>query len=119
MSYHSFQSHTELINGELRTQEKRVTIENGAGEVSVTYKGPDGEVLASHTEPLSKSNVEKILDKRFVEDLFGPCLLGCGKYAIEQTPRNAAKLLGGRQRLRTPTGVARRRTRTKRRAGTR
>lgn len=115
MSYHSFQSHTELVNGEMRTQEKRVTIENGTGEVSVTYKGPGGEVLASHTEPLSKSNVEKILDKRFVEDLFGPCLLGCGKYAIEQTPRNAAKLLGGQQRRTS----SRRTTRTKRRTGTR
>lgn len=96
----------------MRTQEKRVTIENGEGEVSVTYKGPDDKVLASHTEPLSKSNVEKILDKRFVEDLFGPCLLGCGKYAIEQTPRNATKLLGGRR-------GPKRHTRTKRRTGTR
>lgn len=111
MSYYSLQSHTEEINGEKRTQEKRVVIENGEGEVTVTFKGANGEVLASDTQPISKSNVEKILDKQFVKDLFRPCLMNCGNYAIEQTPRNAKNLSGGKRKRRT--------MRTKRRVGTR
>jgi hypothetical protein len=89
--YKSVSEHTELINGEMRTQVKEVRINNGKGTVTVKYiRGSDGSVLATHTEPLTDDQVAAILDKRIVQDLFKPCIVNCGAAADEQTPRNAA-----------------------------
>lgn len=76
----------------MRTQVKRVDIENGKGTVAMRYLANDGRVLSEHEEPLTDDQVAAILDKRFVPDLFKPCLLNCGVPAQEQTPRNAEML---------------------------
>jgi hypothetical protein len=114
--YKSVSEHTELINGEMRTQVKEVNIKDGVGTVSVKYIREPGQVIAEHTEPLRNEQVAAILDKRIVPDLFKPCILNCGSVADEQTPRNAAAnaaertvFYGGKRRLRT-----RRRTRRRR-----
>jgi len=91
--YDSLTQHAELINGEMRTQVKKVNIENGAGTVSVKYirgADPNGPVIAEQTRPLTDEQVATILDKRIVPDVFRQCILGCGAAADEQTPRNAA-----------------------------
>lgn len=128
-AYKSFSEHTELINGEMRTQIKDVRIENGAGTVSVKYiRGSDGSVLAEQTRQLTEEQVAAILDKRIVPDVFKQCILGCGTAADEQTPRNAASnaamrasgemvaaetrannLMGGRRRTRQRRTMRRRR----------
>ena len=90
--FHSSQSHSELINGEMRTQVKEVHAKNGKGSVTVRYLGPKGNVLAEHSEELAPVQIRRIKDKRFVPDLFDRCLINCGNVAAEQTPRNATKL---------------------------
>jgi hypothetical protein len=75
-----------------RTQVKNVTIRNGSGSVSMKFLDPKGKVLAKHSHELTKEEIDKILDKRFVPTLFEKCLIGCGKEAQAHTPRNAAKL---------------------------
>jgi hypothetical protein len=110
--YKSFSQHSELINGEMRTQVKRVDIENGKGTVSVRYLGGDGRVLSEHEEPLTEEQVAAILDKRIVPELFKPCLLNCGVPAQEQTPRNAEMLKAEQEfndaQIRVQAGGARR-----------
>ncbi len=91
--FQSSQAHTELIKGERRTQIKEVHVKDGRGAVTIRYIDSKGKELASHTEPLTPAQIRKIMDKRFVPDLFNKCLVGCGTVAAEQTPRNAAKLL--------------------------
>lgn len=86
------QSHSELIKGEMRTQVKEVHVKDGKGIVEVRYLDSKGKELARHTEQLKPAQIRRIMDKRFVPDLFDKCLVGCGTVAQEQTPRNAAKL---------------------------
>lgn len=77
--YKSFQQHTEMINGQARTQEKEVTIKNGKGVKSVRYLAPNGRVLAQKSIPLNAEEREKILGKTFIPELFHPCIGDCMK----------------------------------------
>ncbi len=117
--YKSFSQHKEYINGEMRTQVKRVDIENGKGTVAVRYLGGDGRVLSEHEEPLTDEQVDAILKKRFVPDLFKTCLLNCGEPAQQQTPRNAEMLKAEQDfyhaQNRAQAGGVRRRRRSRRR----
>lgn len=76
----------------MRTQVKEVHVKDGVGTVEIRYLDSKGKELAKHTESLTPAQVRRIMDKRFVPDLFDKCLVGCGTVAQEQTPRNAAKL---------------------------
>ncbi len=111
--FDSTQSHTELIKGEMRTQMKKVHVKDGAGTVEVKYLNPKGKVLAKHAEQLTNEQIRRIMDKRFVPDLFDKCLVNCGSAAQEQTPRNAAKLqrLAGGGRTKKYAFASRRKTR--------
>ncbi len=84
----------------MRTQVKKVHVKDGAGTVEVKYLDSKGKELAQHTEQLTSQQIRKIMDKRFVPDLFDKCLVNCGTVAQEQTPRNATKLrkAGGKRR---------------------
>ena len=100
-SFDSTQSHSELIKGEMRTQVKKVHVKDGVGTVEVKYLDSKGKELAQHKEQLTNAQIRRIMDKRFVPDLFDKCLVNCGTAAQEQTPRNAAKLIrmaGGKRR---------------------
>ena len=77
--YKSFQQHTEMINGQARTQEKEVTIKNGVGKKTVRYLAPNGSVLAEKSIPLNTDEKTKILNKTFIPDLFHPCIGDCMK----------------------------------------
>jgi hypothetical protein len=77
--YKSFQEHTEMINGQARTQEKEVTIKNGVGTKTVRYLGPKGRVLAEKTIPLNGEEKTAIMNKTFVPELFKPCIGHCMK----------------------------------------
>ena len=77
--YKSFQQHTEMINGQARTQEKEVTIKNGIGKKTVRYLTPDGKILAKKTIPLNAEEKTAILSKRFIPELFHPCIGDCMK----------------------------------------
>ncbi len=77
--YKSFQKHTEIINGQERTQEKEVTIKNGVGKKTVRYLNPKGKVIAEKSIPLNAEEKEQILSKRFIPELFHPCIGHCMK----------------------------------------
>ena len=77
--YKSFQQHTEMINGQARTQEKEVTIKNGTGKKTVRYLAPNGNVLAEKSIPLNTDEKTRILNKTFIPDLFHPCIGDCMK----------------------------------------
>ncbi len=78
-TYKSFQQHTEMINGKARTQEKEVTIKNGVGKKTVRYLTPNGRVLAEKTLNLNSDEIDKILGKTFIPELFHPCIGHCMK----------------------------------------
>ena len=68
-----------MINGQARTQEKEVTIKNGVGKKTVRYLAPNGRVLAKKTMNLNAEEINKILGKTFIPDLFHPCIGDCMK----------------------------------------
>ncbi len=78
-SYDSFQEHVEFINGQERKQEKTVKIRNGAGTKTVRYLAPNGRVLAEKTLNLNSDEIDKILGKTFIPELFHPCIGHCMK----------------------------------------
>ena len=68
-----------MINSQPRTQEKEVLIKNGVGKKTVRYLGPKGKVLAEKTLELNDEEMEKILSKTFIPELFQPCIGHCMK----------------------------------------
>jgi hypothetical protein len=78
-SYNSFQEHVELINSQERKQEKTVKIRNGTGTKTVRYLAPNGRVLAEKTLKLNSEEIDKILGKTFIPELFHPCIGHCMK----------------------------------------
>ncbi len=79
--YHSFQSHGETINGELRIKEKEVNIKNGQGAKVVRFRGPRGGEVAKVEKRLTQNEVKNILSHNFIPNLFEPCINGCEKQA--------------------------------------
>lgn len=77
LDYHSFQSHGETINGELRVKEKEVNIKNGQGTKVVRFRGPRGGKMAEVKKNLTQNEVKNILSHNFIPNLFEPCLNGC------------------------------------------
>ncbi len=83
--YHSFQSHGETINGELRVKEKEVNIRNGKGTKTVRFRGPRGGEIAKVEKPLTQNEVKNILSHNFIPNLFEPCINGCERLANSNT----------------------------------
>lgn len=92
--YKSFQQHTEMINGQARTQEKEVTIKNGVGKKTVRYLGSKGRVIAEKTIPLNAEEKTAILNKTFVPELFKPCIGHCMK-KMNGRPAPSSPMAGG------------------------
>ncbi len=76
-SYNSLQSHSQIVNGQGRTQVMEVKIKNGKGHKKVTLKNTKGKMIATKTIDLNDEEIGRIMNKEFIPGLFRPCLDHC------------------------------------------
>jgi hypothetical protein len=74
-SFNSVSTHTSMLNGKRKSTTEAVSIRNGNGMKTVVKRV--GSKKTRSKKPLSVSEVENIMGRKFMPELFVPCHTDC------------------------------------------